>query len=70
MFFFKVSEFRFNFLIKKKAIERHKGRIVKLEYDGTGSSIDTTLLLVGKGITYDTGGADIKYGGNMAGMHR
>ncbi len=32
--------------------------------------VDTTLLLVGKGITYDTGGADIKYGGHMAGMHR
>ncbi|KAE8291886.1 putative aminopeptidase W07G4.4 [Larimichthys crocea] len=29
-----------------------------------------TLMLVGKGITYDTGGADIKAGGFMAGMHR
>jgi leucyl aminopeptidase len=27
-------------------------------------------MLVGKGITYDTGGADIKHGGAMAGMHR
>jgi len=25
---------------------------------------------VGKGVTYDTGGADIKAGGHMAGMHR
>lgn len=27
-------------------------------------------MLVGKGICYDTGGADIKAGGVMAGMHR
>ena len=26
-------------------------------------------MLVGKGITYDTGGADIKAGGIMAGMY-
>ena len=29
-----------------------------------------TIILTGKGITYDTGGADIKTGGSMAGMHR
>jgi len=29
-----------------------------------------TLYLVGKGITYDTGGADIKINGAMAGMSR
>ena len=34
------------------------------------SPVDTTLFLVGKGITYDTGGADVKAGGVMAGMHR
>ncbi|XP_054726473.1 putative aminopeptidase W07G4.4 [Anastrepha obliqua] len=27
-------------------------------------------MLVGKGVTYDTGGADIKAGGVMAGMSR
>jgi len=49
---------------------RHRGRIIKLEYNPVGSIIDTTLLLVGKGITYDTGGADVKAGGHMSGMHR
>lgn len=29
-----------------------------------------SLFLVGKGVTYDTGGADIKAGGVMAGMSR
>lgn len=50
-------------------VDRHKARLIRLEYNGEGP-IDQTLLLVGKGITYDTGGADIKYGGSMAGMHR
>lgn len=50
-------------------VPRHQGRIVFLEYEGEGK-IEKTLFLVGKGITYDTGGADIKAGGVMAGMHR
>ncbi|XP_031567573.1 putative aminopeptidase W07G4.4 [Actinia tenebrosa] len=52
-----------------KHVKRHQGRLIQLEYVGEGK-IDQTLLLVGKGITYDTGGADIKAGGVMAGMHR
>ncbi|KAL6076418.1 CARP [Balamuthia mandrillaris] len=49
-------------------VDRHSPCIVRLEYAGEGE-IDETLLLAGKGIVYDTGGADIKYGGHMAGMH-
>jgi leucyl aminopeptidase len=42
-----------------------------LEYDSSSNEpINTSLFLVGKGLTYDTGGADVKYGGNMASMHR
>jgi leucyl aminopeptidase len=50
-------------------IERHRGSVVWLEYKGEGK-LDKSLLLVGKGVTYDTGGADIKAGGVMAGMSR
>ncbi|XP_064602788.1 putative aminopeptidase W07G4.4 [Liolophura sinensis] len=50
-------------------VERHRARVIFLEYEGEGP-IDTTLFFVGKGITYDTGGLDIKAGGIMAGMHR
>ena len=51
-----------------EVVERHKPRVINLEYaQGTPSR---TLYFVGKGITYDTGGADIKAGGIMAGMHR
>lgn len=50
-------------------MSRHKGRVIYLTYNGAGP-IEKTLMLVGKGVTYDTGGADIKAGGVMAGMHR
>jgi leucyl aminopeptidase len=49
-------------------VERHHPRIVRLTFTGPGET-DETLLFAGKGITYDTGGADVKYGGHMAGMH-
>ncbi|KAI9580464.1 putative aminopeptidase W07G4.4 isoform X1 [Glossina fuscipes] len=50
-------------------IERHRGRIIFLEYKPPQPA-KKTLMLVGKGVTYDTGGADIKAGGIMAGMCR
>ncbi|XP_068153264.1 putative aminopeptidase W07G4.4 [Drosophila tropicalis] len=50
-------------------VERHRGRIIFLEYKPPKPA-KKTLMLVGKGVTYDTGGADIKAGGVMAGMSR
>lgn len=44
-------------------------RVVKFEYDSR-DEVEETLFLVGKGITYDTGGLDIKAGGHTVGMHR
>jgi len=52
------------------SIQRHRGRIVYLTYEPSSGFVDKTLFLVGKGVTYDTGGADIKAGGVMAGMSR
>lgn len=52
-------------------IERHKGCVMFLEYNPPDpGKIKDTLLLVGKGVTYDTGGADLKINGIMAGMSR
>ena len=42
---------------------------MKLVYEPEGP-VDTTLLLVGKGLTYDTGGADLKINRAMPGMCR
>jgi len=52
-----------------KGVARHAGRVIYLSYKGEGAAAKT-VYLVGKGVTYDTGGADIKAGGVMAGMHR
>lgn len=43
-------------------------RIVVMEYDGTNGSQDRPLALVGKGVTFDTGGNNLKPGGSMANM--
>lgn len=51
------------------AVGRHQPRVVKLEYVGEGE-IERTFLFAGKGVVYDTGGADLKIGGAMAGMSR
>merc|ERR1712029_468265 len=50
-------------------VPRHDGRVIWLTYQPEGP-VEKTVMLVGKGITYDTGGADIKSGGIMAGMSR
>ena len=50
-------------------VKRHQPRVIRLEYTPSGE-INQTLMLVGKGIVYDTGGADLKTGGHMAGMSR
>lgn len=51
------------------AVERHHPRVVRLRWRGAGE-IRRTLLIAGKGVSYDTGGADLKTGGIMAGMSR
>lgn len=51
------------------AVPRHHPCVIRLSYEAEGP-IEQTLLFAGKGVTYDTGGADVKYGGAMAGMSR
>lgn len=52
-------------------VDRHKARVVEILYQPSDvSRVSETLMLVGKGVTYDTGGADIKINGKMSGMSR
>ncbi|MGS0828275.1 M17 family metallopeptidase [Shewanella sp. 0m-8] len=51
------------------AVLRHQPRVVKLEYVGEGP-IERSYFFAGKGVVYDTGGADLKIAGGMAGMSR
>ena len=50
-------------------VERHRPAVVTLDYRPAGE-IRRTVVLAGKGVTYDTGGADLKTDGHMAGMSR
>ncbi|MFN3700482.1 MAG: leucyl aminopeptidase family protein [Alphaproteobacteria bacterium] len=47
---------------------RNPARIVVIEYDGTNGEQDRPFGLVGKGVTFDTGGYNLKPGGSMADM--
>lgn len=49
-------------------VPRHRPCVIRLEYQAPNA--EQTLLFAGKGIVYDTGGADLKTGGHMAGMSR
>lgn len=49
-------------------VERHRPCVVELEWKPP--TYQRTVVLVGKGVTYDTGGADLKTEGAMAGMSR
>ncbi len=51
------------------AVARHKPAVIRLEYLPVGE-VTQTLLFAGKGLVYDTGGADLKINGGMAGMSR
>lgn len=52
-------------------IPRHAGRIIFLTYEPSDPScVLETIMLVGKGVTYDTGGNDIKINHGMIGMSR
>ncbi|KPM09628.1 aminopeptidase-like protein 6 [Sarcoptes scabiei] len=67
----KVIEQQFPCLaaVNRASVERHSARVIFLSYEPEEKA-ERTLFLVGKGVTYDTGGSDIKSGGIMAGMHR
>ncbi|KAI8143819.1 hypothetical protein BJV82DRAFT_86061 [Fennellomyces sp. T-0311] len=53
------------------AVPRHHPRFVLFEYKSPDQDkVKENLFFVGKGVTYDTGGADIKCSGHMRGMSR
>lgn len=48
----------------------HESKLIVMEYYGAGKSAkNKPLVLIGKGITYDTGGLNIKPSGHMHDMH-
>ncbi|KAI6190008.1 CYTOSOL-AP domain-containing protein [Aphelenchoides bicaudatus] len=55
-------------------VKEHQARVIWLEYENKEAPPEgkqfQTIMLVGKGVTIDTGGADLKTGGSMQGMCR
>ncbi|KAI8918015.1 hypothetical protein BC831DRAFT_553991 [Entophlyctis helioformis] len=53
------------------AVKAHWPAVVRLEYHSAEpSKVKENLFFIGKGVTYDTGGADVKTDGHMRGMSR
>jgi leucyl aminopeptidase len=46
----------------------HKPRLLAMEWNGTGDESATPLVLIGKGVTFDTGGISIKPAAGMEDM--
>lgn len=46
----------------------HSPKLIKMEYRGPNQNTEQPIVLVGKGITFDTGGNSIKGAANMIGM--
>ncbi|KAJ2998673.1 Cytosol aminopeptidase, catalytic domain [Globomyces sp. JEL0801] len=65
----KVTVIREHDVLKKEFPLLHA--VARLEYNSPDQSkVKENLFFVGKGVTYDTGGADIKFDGHMRGMSR
>jgi leucyl aminopeptidase len=58
------------FLAVAQGAAHEDAGIVKLSYEGNGKKGLKHLVLVGKGVTFDTGGHNIKNSQGMYGMHR
>jgi leucyl aminopeptidase len=43
-------------------------QLLVMRWDGTGGAVDTPIVFVGKGVTFDTGGISIKPAGGMEDM--
>lgn len=61
---------RFTGLINVGKASENKPRMVRLEYKPEGKATDKPIVLVGKTMTYDTGGLSLKINNGMVGMKR
>ncbi len=62
-----IKKLGMNLLLSVNAGSTHDARVVVLEYAGDKNSKDKTVM-VGKGITFDAGGYDIKINSGLIGM--
>ncbi|MDR1694196.1 MAG: leucyl aminopeptidase family protein [Lactobacillaceae bacterium] len=65
----KLKSLGFNLLLAVASGSANKPRVVVLSWNGNDNSKEYDITLVGKGVTFDSGGLSIKTGGYMEGMH-
>lgn len=63
-----ITELHMNLLLAVNAGSHYEARVVVLEYKGDQQHADDILGLVGKGITFDSGGYSLKPASAMKGM--
>lgn len=63
-----LKENGFNLLLAVGKGDEHQPRLIHLHYKPEGE-VKKSVALVGKGITFDTGGYSLKTGGHMLNMH-
>jgi leucyl aminopeptidase len=64
----KLHELGMNLVLAVSRGSRHKAKLILLEHAPAGSETQPPLVLIGKGVTFDTGGISIKPSENMAAM--
>lgn len=65
----KLQKLNFNLLLAVARGSIQKPRVVVLSWKGNTKKKDYDITLVGKGVTFDSGGLSIKTGGSMEGMN-
>ncbi len=64
----KMKELSMNAILSVGESSPNKPKFIMMEYTG-GKKGDRPILFVGKGVTFDTGGSNLKPGNHMNGMH-
>lgn len=64
-----LKKLKFNLILAVSSGSTQKPKVAILSWKGNAKKKNYDLTLVGKGITFDSGGLSIKTGGYMEGMH-
>lgn len=65
----KMSSFKMNAILTVGESSPNKPKFIIMEYKGGKNKNDKPIVFIGKGVTFDTGGSNLKGGDHMNGMH-
>ncbi len=64
-----LQKLKMGLLLAVGAGTKHETKLIVMEYYGAGKAKGNPTVFIGKGITYDTGGLNVKPSGHMHDMH-